>query len=146
MRIPFLGRRLAIASATAGLLLVTLGVGSASAQNQTGPTGCEGQTAPILCVYQLNNINDNGNVVVFFPSHPVDQDNWMSLTAAGLTLPWGSFVDASGSSVAFGDASTGKTKCYPAESEVANPVVVHYRYMWIEYGVKNCTGTLGRLP
>lgn len=103
--------------------------------------------SPAVCVFQ--NGNFTGNVAIF----PTQSDSgvWINLTnpfgqGGILTLPWGSFNDNSGSSVAFGDAQTGQTKCYPAHSRVAYPSVTAYRYMWIEYGVTNCTGHLGPLP
>ena len=75
---------------------------------------------------------------------------WVNLTGtSSIALPWGSFNDNSGSSVAFGEASTGNTKCYAAGSRISSPSpswVTSSRYMYIEYGVSDCTVSLPSLP
>lgn len=133
-----LSRLLLVVVMTAGML--SLITGTAAAQSTAQPASCT--PSPIVCVYQLNDYRDIG--AVFSPA--TNGGQWISLTTYDLTLPWGSFADDSGSSVAFGDASTKQTKCYDAGSDVANPEVVHYRYIWIEYGDTDCNGTLGPLP
>jgi len=113
-----------------------------SGQDIPAATTCD-ELRPVVCIYPGGNYT--GAFQAWFPD--AAGGFWISLTNdSGMTLPWGSFHDFSGSSVAFGDVSTGQRKCYVVESSAAYPSVTSYRYMWIEYGVKNCTGTLGWLP
>jgi hypothetical protein len=99
--------------------------------------------SPAVCVFQ--NTGLTGTVLVV--STAVNS-TWINLTANGLSLPWGSFNDNSGSSVVFGDAQTGVETCYPAGTRNGNPPssVRSDRYMWIEFGVTDCTGRTGPLP
>lgn len=99
---------------------------------------------PSLCVFQGSNFN--GNVTSFTPS--LVGDRWLSLTANGLSLPWGSYNNNSGSCVLFANASA------PANQRLVDglpftredgaalsifPYLQGGRYIYIEYGNKNCT-------
>jgi len=141
-----LGRAAVAFAATAALLS---GAGMAAARSQapahTGQAAVVldcADLAPRVCVYQ--DTNYSGLEVNFIPSQ--DGGHWISLTAAGLSLPWSSFHNDSQSSVVFGDAQTGAWKCFPANTGRASVSIGSYRYMWIEYGIPDCSGSFGPLP
>jgi hypothetical protein len=99
---------------------------------------------PSVCVFQGGNFD--GNAISFVPSLVGDQ--WISLTASGIYLPWGSYNNNSGSCVLFGNASAPAnqqlvdglpfTKADSAQLSIY-PYVQAGRYIYIEYGNKNCT-------
>jgi hypothetical protein len=60
-------------------------------------------SSPGICVFQGPDFN--GNPTDFVPS--LEPDTWLSLTQFGLTLPWGSVNNNSGSSIRFEDAQNG---------------------------------------
>jgi hypothetical protein len=140
MNSHLIGRGVAMFAAAAAL---ALGVGMTPAlASPQAPDTC---SALNLCVW---NRTDFRGKEVSYPTSTHKADKWYSLTAGGNSLPWGSFRDNSNSSVAFGDATTGKTRCYVAGDVVPYPAsaVRSYRYFHIEYGISNCTGTLPPLP
>src|SRR5579863_2558826 len=94
--------------------------------------------APAVCVFQGANFSGNP-AVPFSPS--TFGETWTNLVTYGFSLPWGSFYDDSGSSVVFGDGQTGITKCYVPGSRISEPEVVNDRWMWIEFGNTECTGS-----
>lgn len=100
--------------------------------------------APAVCVFDGANGTGVHGVI---PTS--DNLHWVNMTAkTGISLPWASFHDDSGSSVVFGDAQTGKTsQCFLPGSEFNVPTSIGAdRYVWIEFGNTDCTGTVGPLP
>lgn len=141
-----LGRAAVVIAATVALLS---GAGMAAAQSQapahTGRAAVVldcAALAPRVCVYQ--DTGYTGLEVNFIPSET--GGHWISLTAAGLSLPWGSFHNDSQSSVVFGDAQTGAWICFPENTGRTSVSIGSYRYMWIEYGIPDCSGSVGSLP
>jgi hypothetical protein len=133
---------------------MTLGV-TAAAQAAPAPKATKFYTSPDFhCLTASACVFQGRNWTGFAEGFPTasDSEQWIDLTnpfgggPSGLKLPWGSFNDNSGSSVAFGDDQTNHTKCYPPHSRISEPSVTHYRYLWIEFGNTNCTGHLGPLP
>jgi hypothetical protein len=100
--------------------------------------------APAVCVFQGSNWSGTADA---FPTG-ADSEQWINLTSGtALSLPWGSFNDDSGSSVVFGDAQTGNEVCFLPHTRISEPAnVIHYRYMWIEFGNTHCSGSVGPLP
>ena len=99
---------------------------------------------PIICIYFAPNYTETsaGGPVDFRPGDPA-LAGWVNMRNDNIVLPWGSFVNDSGSSVVFGNASTNTTHCLPAHYENPNPTsVIHFAYLHVEFGVTNCTGTI----
>ncbi len=149
------------ATAVAATAIASLGVAATAAQAATASTPQASHSAvktvklgakprflcddfaPAVCVFQQGNFT--GTAVPFATS--MWRDQWVTLTQQGFMLPWGSFNDDSGSSVVFGDAQTGNKICYPAHSRIPFPTtVIHYRFMWIEFGETNCGGSVPPVP
>lgn len=161
MKRLFLGRRAALLMATA---IMSLGITAASAQAATVSSSQAGPTAPTtlvkasvspdftcpdkaVCVFQDNNWS---GLVEVFQTVP-DSEQWINLVSpfgvpSGLTLPWHSFNNNSGSSVVFGDAQTGLETCYLPHARISGASVGIDRYMWIEFGNTTCSGVVGELP
>lgn len=138
MRRLILGHRVA---ALMSAVLISLSVSATAAQAST--TSGFHCLSPTVCVFQAANWS---GTVATFPTHTYP-DQWVSITAGyNVTLPWGSFYDNSGSSVAFGDAETQQTYCYKPGSRINEPPQTNYRYIWIEYGNTNCSQTLPVVP
>ncbi|HEY3902912.1 MAG TPA: hypothetical protein VGM14_03250 [Streptosporangiaceae bacterium] len=142
----FFGRAAIAIAATA---LTSLGVAAPAAQAATaGPRFSCDNYYPALCIFQGSQWS--GTAIAL--STTLYGDSWVSITnpsgngPSGITLPWGSFNDDSGSSVAFGDAQTGQIMCYTPGTRLSEPQVRSYRWVWIEFGNTNCTGSLGTLP
>ena len=137
------------AIAIAATAIASLGVSAATAQ--AAPASPRFQCdnfAPALCIFQGSQWS--GTAIEL--STQLYGNRWVSITnpsgngPSGITLPWGSFNDDSGSSVAFGDAQTGQIMCYKPGTRLSEPQVRSYRYVWIEFGNTDCTGVLGTLP
>ena len=144
MKASLIVRAFAMAAVAGALSIGTamLPARAAPVSPDNSPPPCE---SAALCIWQVNNFK---GTEVTFPTADY-RGTWYYLPDHGLTLPWGSFYDNSGSSVVFGDASTGLTKCYDKAKYpdgVPNPSVNHYGYFHIEYGVTDCTGTVPKLP
>jgi hypothetical protein len=137
LRSPRKWTLLALAAALASLATALIPAVATAAPDFTCPE-------PALCVFQGSNFD--GNVTSFVPSLVGDQ--WLSLTANGLSLPWGSLNNNSGSCVLFGNASA------PANQQLvpvlpftredgaqlsAFPYLQGGRWIYIEYGNPNCT-------
>src|ERR1035437_2234341 len=91
-----------------------------------------------------------GAATNYIPS--LEPDRWLSLTQDGLTLPWGSLNNNSGSSVVVEDAQDGHSHCFPpngqwTEAEIDNNIspffsgIRSFRYVYIEYGNTLCSGS-----
>jgi hypothetical protein len=157
------GRRAAALMATT---IVSLGIVAASAQAATASSSHPSATAPAtvvqatvgpdftcpsrsVCIFQDN---DWSGLVEAFPTVN-DSEQWINLVRpfgvpSGLTLPWHSFNNNSGSSVVFGDAQTGQETCYLPHARISGlgSSVGNDRYMWIEFGNTTCSGVVGPLP
>lgn len=138
------------AIAIAATALTSLGVSAAAAQTTTAASPrfqCE-NNYPALCIFQGSQWS--GTAIAL--STTLYSNHWVSITnpsgngPSGITLPWGSFNDDSGSSVAFGDALTGQIMCYKPGTRLSEPQVRSYRWVWIEFGNTGCTAVLGTLP
>jgi hypothetical protein len=161
MKHLFFGRRATVVIPT---VILSLGITSASAQAATvssphvsaaastmvKASASQDSSTPQVCVFQDN---EEGGNFACFPT-ATWSGRWVNLVTpapgepSGLTLPWGSFIDDSGSSVVFGDAQTGQTECF-AEDSVGiglKSTIGNDRYMWIEFGNTSCTGKVGKLP
>ena len=137
------------AIAIAATAIASLGVSAAAAQTTTAsPRFLCDNYAPALCIFQGSQWSGTAE---YLPT-TLYGDRWVSVTnpsgngPSGITLPWGSFNDDSGSSVAFGDAQTGQIMCYTPGTRLSEPPVKSYRYVWIEFGNTDCSGALGTLP
>lgn len=163
MKRLFSGRRAAVLMATA---IVSLGITAASAQAAMASSSHASTTAPTtavkasaapdftcpsksVCIFQDNNWS---GLAESFPTVN-DSEQWINLVSpfgvpSGLTLPWHSFNNNSGSSVVFGDAQTGQETCYLPHARISGlgSSVGNDRYMWIEFGNTTCTGVVGPLP
>jgi Peptidase inhibitor family I36 len=97
----------------------------------------------VVCIFKQTNF---AGAVLNIPTS--NNSHWFNLTnGTGFTLPFGSFNDNSGSSIVLGNASTGATKCFLPHTRINAPDSVRRdRYIWIEFGVTDCSGRLGPLP
>lgn len=166
MRHIFIGRKAAMIAAA--LAIVASGASTASAQaatlsrphlrtveatakpaGQTDPT-CN---SPGVCFF--DGANFTGPHTGYVPS--LEPDQWLSLTQDGLTLPWGSLHNNSGSSVVVEDAQDGHSHCFPpngkwTETEIDNNIspffsgIRSFRYVYIEYGNTLCSGSFPPPP
>src|SRR5262249_11469249 len=107
----------------AATAIASLGVAATSAQAATGsphasPRFMCDSFAPAVCVFQ--HANFSGNPAIPFQTS-VYSEEWVNLTANGLSLPWGSFNNDSGSSVVFGDAQTGSEECFLPGTRISEP-------------------------
>lgn len=164
MKRLFRGRRAALLMATA---IMSLGITAASAQAATVNSSHASPTAPTtlvkasvsldftcpgktVCVFQDNNWT---GVHESFPTADYSEQ-WINLVSpppgvtSGLTLPWDSFHNNSGSSVVFYDAQTGQPDCFFPNTKISGlgSSIGNDRYMWIEFGNTNCTGSIGPFP
>lgn len=127
-------RRWRLLALTAGLAL--LAALSVPAEAMAAPDFTCG--SPSVCVFDGSNFN--GNETSFVPSLVGDQ--WLSLTMNGITLPWGSFNNNSGSCVIFYNASA--AEAFYAEAHVRldaaqlSAATLAGRYIYIEYGYPDC--------
>lgn len=93
---------------------------------------------PALCLFQENNWS--GTPVVYTPSS--QGGHWISI-AGSLIEPWGSFNDNSGSSVVFDNTTSNQEFCFTAgsrhEESQGTPNVWHAQWLWITYGIGDCS-------
>jgi hypothetical protein len=150
------GGRAAVLMAAA---ILPLGIAAASAQAATASPPPARTAAPAgivntpaftcqqsqVCMFQDTGLTGAAHATETLPASGF----WLEVHAnTGLTIPWGSFNDDSGSSVVFGDAQTGFEQCFKARSRISDPSaqVRASGFMWIEFGNTGCTGAVGALP
>jgi hypothetical protein len=157
MEQPIMNRRFMARSAAwlgATTAVLAFGAGTASAQTsapsvtarpaiaQTDPTGaCN--PSPRVCVF--DGADYTGTKIWYVPA--TAGSGWLSMRAKGLTIPWASLDNNSGSSIVFLNNSTHHAYCFGPSERRANAVdPIDAGYIHIEFGVTDCSGILPPLP
>lgn len=156
-------RRLAVAIMASVAILLPLELGVMNAQAAPGRPAVSAPSAkrpvpkvqpdftcpnPGVCVFDGDSFNND--VVVIDPA--TEGGSWLSLTGLGLTLPWGSFNNNSGSSVVFGDQAQ-QIKCFgpgtrldAAQIDSIASWIRLARYVFVEFGNTTCSGSHPKVP
>ena len=140
-------RRLAVQ--TAGIV----GAVALFAAFTAGPAGAEVTGVdPTNCPSAHVCIFNGPNFTLFSIQQPTKSQcasqQWCPIRGGGMDVPWGSWVNNSGSSLVFGNASTNQTQCFGENLQDATPPASlrAYGYFHVEYGEHHCGGTIPPLP